>query len=101
MLVNGAPSPTLAARTPMVRLRLLNAGVGRTLTLMLRGTSGAGAGRLRPMWLVATDGGFVNHPVRLTSLTLGAGERAEVLVDALDRGRRAGHARRRRDRSCC
>ena len=83
VLVNGAPTPTLAAATPMVRLRLINAGVGRTLILHLRETSGPGAGRLRPMWLVATDGGYVNHPVRLTSLTLGAGERAEVLVDAL------------------
>lgn len=83
VLVNGAPTPTLNGSTPMVRLRLLNAGVGRTLSLHLRETSGAGAGRLRPMWLVATDGGFVNQPVRVTSLTLGAGERAEVLVDAL------------------
>jgi FtsP/CotA-like multicopper oxidase with cupredoxin domain len=83
VLVNGAPSPTLQAQTPMVRLRLINAGVGRTLSLRLREVSGSGAGRSRPMWLVATDGGYVNHPVRLTSLTLGAGERAELLVDAL------------------
>ncbi len=83
VLVNGAPTPTLLGRTPMVRLRLINAGVGRTLTLHLRETSGPGAGRLRPMWLVATDAGFVNQPVPLTSLTLGAGERAELLVDAL------------------
>ncbi|MDX6221046.1 MAG: hypothetical protein QOD91_100 [Frankiales bacterium] len=83
VLVNGAPTPTLAGSTPMVRLRLINAGVGRTLTLRLRQTSGPGAGQRRPMWLVATDAGFVNHPVRLTSLTLGAGERAEVLVDAM------------------
>jgi FtsP/CotA-like multicopper oxidase with cupredoxin domain len=83
VLINGAPSPTLTVQTPMVRLRLINAGVGRTLTLHLRETSGPGAGRLRPLWVVATDGGFVNHPVRVTSLTLGAGERAEVLVDAL------------------
>jgi FtsP/CotA-like multicopper oxidase with cupredoxin domain len=83
VLVNGAPTPTLAGKTPMVRLRLLNAGVGRTLMLHLRETSGPGAGRLRPLWVVATDAGFVNHPVRVSSLTLGAGERAEVLVDAL------------------
>jgi FtsP/CotA-like multicopper oxidase with cupredoxin domain len=83
VLVNGAPTPTLQAGTATTRLRLLNAGVGRTLTLQLRATTGAGAGRPRPMWLVATDGGYLNHPVRLTSLSLGAGERAEVLVDAL------------------
>jgi FtsP/CotA-like multicopper oxidase with cupredoxin domain len=83
VLVNGAPTPTLQAATATTRLRLLNAGVGRTLTLQLRATTGAGAGKPRPMWLVATDGGYVNHPVRLTSITLGAGERAEVLVDAL------------------
>lgn len=83
VLVNGAPAPTLAAQTPLVRLRLINGGVGRTLTLKLRGQTGPGAGALRPMWLVATDGGYVNQPVRLTSLTLGVGERAEVLVDAM------------------
>ncbi|MDX6230474.1 MAG: hypothetical protein QOI76_3864 [Frankiales bacterium] len=83
VLVNGAPTPTLTGTTPMVRLRLVNGGVGRTLILHLRDTSGPGAGRRRPMWLVATDAGFVDHPVRLTSLTLGAGERAEVLVDAM------------------
>jgi FtsP/CotA-like multicopper oxidase with cupredoxin domain len=83
VLVNGAPTPTLQAGTPMVRLRLLNAGVGRTLSLRLRETTGAGAGRSRPMWAVATDGGLLNHPVRLTSVTLGAGERVEVLVDAM------------------
>ena len=83
VLVNGAPSPTLTVHTPMTRLRLVNAGVGRTLTLRLRGQTGRGAGALRPMWLVATDGGYLNHPVRVTSLTLGAGERAEVLVDAM------------------
>ena len=83
VLVNGAPTPTLHALTPLTRLRLLNAGVGRTLTLRLMETSGPDAGRLRPMWVVATDGGFVNHPVRLTSVTLGVGERVEVLVDAM------------------
>ncbi|BEP14070.1 multicopper oxidase domain-containing protein [Acidothermaceae bacterium B102] len=83
VLVNGAPTPTLEGTTPLVRLRLLNAGVGRTLTLRMSATAGPGEGRLRPMWVVATDGGFVNHPVRLTSVTLGVGERVEVLVDAM------------------
>jgi FtsP/CotA-like multicopper oxidase with cupredoxin domain len=83
VLVNGAPTPTLQASTPLTRLRLLNAGVARTLTLRLVERTGHGATRARPMWLVATDGGFVNHPVRLTSVTLGVGERVEVLVDAM------------------
>ncbi len=80
VLVNGAPTPTLTGGTPLVRLRLINGGVGRTLTLRLKETAG---GRVRPMWLVATDAGYINHPVRLTSITLGAGERVELLVDAM------------------
>ena len=83
VLVNGAPTPTLQAVTPLTRLRLINAGVARTLTLRLMETTGSEAGRVRPMWLVATDGGFVNHPVRLSQVTLGVGERVEVLVDAM------------------
>jgi FtsP/CotA-like multicopper oxidase with cupredoxin domain len=83
VLANGAPTPTLTAATPLTRLRLINAGVARTLTLRLVEASGPEAGRVRPMWAVATDGGFLNRAVRLTSVTLGVGERIEVLVDAM------------------
>jgi FtsP/CotA-like multicopper oxidase with cupredoxin domain len=81
VLVNGAQSPTLAATSTRVRFRIINAAVMRTMTLQLRETSGPGAGRARPFWLVATDAGFIGSPLKLTKLTLAPAERAEILLD--------------------
>ncbi|MCL4455636.1 MAG: multicopper oxidase family protein [Deinococcus sp.] len=71
VLVNGALRPMLRAQKSTLRLRLLNASNARYYRLQLEG---------HPLYLIATDGGFVEKPVELSELLLAPGERAEVLV---------------------
>ena len=71
LLVNGAIKPRLNAKKPTLRLRLVNASNARYYRLKLEG---------HPLYLIATDGGFIEKPVRLEELLLAPGERAEVLV---------------------
>lgn len=69
--VNGAVRPTLRAQKGTLRLRLLNASNARYYRLALE---------RHPLYLIATDGGFIEKPVELPELLLAPGERAEVLV---------------------
>ncbi|BDG17731.1 multicopper oxidase family protein [Thermus brockianus] len=71
LTVNGAVRPTLRAQKATLRLRLLNASNARYYRLALEN---------QPLYLIATDGGFLEKPVELTELLLAPGERAEVLV---------------------
>ncbi|WP_246107519.1 multicopper oxidase domain-containing protein [Puniceibacterium confluentis] len=73
MLVNGQVGATAVVPQGIVRLRLLNGSNSRIYTLFFDD--------IRPMHLVATDGGFLPAPVVLDVLRLAPGERAEVLVD--------------------
>ena len=78
LLVNGASKPTLNATRPTLRLRLLNASNARYYRLQLEN---------HPLYLIATDGGFIGQPVALEELLLAPGERAEVLVRLEREGR--------------
>jgi FtsP/CotA-like multicopper oxidase with cupredoxin domain len=71
LLVNGALQPVLAPRRGTLRLRLLNASNARYYRLHLEG---------HPLYLIATDGGFLAAPVGVDELLLAPGERAEVMV---------------------
>ncbi|WP_018467608.1 multicopper oxidase family protein [Calidithermus timidus] len=71
LTVNAAVRPTLRAQKATLRLRLLNASNARYYRLALEN---------HPLYLIATDGGFLEKPVELTELPLAPGERAEVLV---------------------
>jgi FtsP/CotA-like multicopper oxidase with cupredoxin domain len=71
LTVNAAVRPTLRAQKATLRLRLLNASNARYYRLALEN---------HPLYLIATDGGFLEKPVELTELLLAPGERAEVLV---------------------
>ncbi|WP_038055641.1 multicopper oxidase family protein [Thermus amyloliquefaciens] len=71
LLVNGASRPTLRAGKATLRLRLLNASNARYYRLQLEG---------HPLYLIASDGGFLEEPYELSELLLAPGERAEVLV---------------------
>lgn len=73
IMINGVIEPKLTAPREKVRLRILNGS--NALTYYLRFENDM------PFDLIATDGGFVNEATSLTELTLGAGERAEILVD--------------------
>jgi len=72
-LVNGALTPVLATDQSRLRLRLLNASDQQIYTFGFTGNSGFDQ--------VASDGGLLNVPVRLTRLVLGPAERAEIVVD--------------------
>lgn len=70
-LVNGQLKPTLRAQKATLRLRLVNASNARYYRLKLED---------HPLYLIATDGGFVEKPVMLDELLLAPGERVEVMV---------------------
>ena len=73
MLVNGQIDPVASVPKSIVRLRLLNAS--NAGVHVLRFADG------RPMHIVATDSGYLDKPVAVTSLRMAPAERFQVLVD--------------------
>lgn len=73
LMINGVVDPKLAAPKEKIRLRILNGS--NALTYYLRFDNDM------PFEIIATDGGFVNKATEMNELTLGAGERVEILVD--------------------
>lgn len=76
MFTNGAQYPRHVAPRGWLRLRFLNGCNARSLNLA--------ASDNRPLYVIASDGGFLAEPVKLTELPMLMGERFEVLVDASD-----------------
>ncbi|WP_266181160.1 multicopper oxidase family protein [Dyella humicola] len=76
MLVNGALLPRLDVQARRYRFRVLNAANGRFFRLSLRGQ--------RPFLQIGSDQGLLAAPVRQTSLFLGPGERADLVLDFAD-----------------
>ncbi len=76
--MNGKVNPYHAVNRAAYRLRLLNACSNRYLVLTLAGDAGCPA---LPMVQVATDSALLPAPLSIDSLTMGPGERAEVVVD--------------------
>jgi bilirubin oxidase len=76
ILVNGTDAPFVDLPAQVVRLRLLNASSHRVFRF--------GFSDGRNFFQIATDGGLLNAPISMTRLTLGSGERAEILVDLSD-----------------
>lgn len=76
LLVNGTINPKLTVNKEKVRLRLLNGSNARNFTFKLNSGD--------EFVQIATDGGFLNEPVRLTEVTLTPSERAEIIVDFED-----------------
>ncbi|MEM7171350.1 MAG: multicopper oxidase CueO [Pseudomonadota bacterium] len=76
MLVNGAPYPIARTAKGWLRLRLLNGSNARSYRLAFSDQ--------RPMYVIASDGGLLAEPVKLSELMLFPGERYEVLVDGRD-----------------
>jgi spore coat protein A len=73
MLVNGKAWPYLDVDQGKYRFRVLNACNARTLSLSL--DDGAS------FQVIASDGGLLSEPATVDSITLGAGERAELVID--------------------
>ncbi|AYM91896.1 multicopper oxidase CueO [Serratia sp. 3ACOL1] len=76
MFTNGASYPQHIAPRGWLRLRFLNGCNARSLNLSTSDN--------RPLYVIASDGGFLGEPVKLTELPMLMGERFEVLVDASD-----------------
>jgi FtsP/CotA-like multicopper oxidase with cupredoxin domain len=72
VVTNGALGAYLEVPTQAVRLRLLNASIGRIYRFAL--SDG------RPFDVVASDGGLLAAPVRTSAVQLSPAERAEVVV---------------------
>lgn len=73
-LVNGTIQPYIEVNAEWIRLRLVNGSNGKNYELAL--SDGA------EFYQIASDGGFLDAPVAMESLTISPGERAEILVDA-------------------
>lgn len=73
ILVNGMGAPYLDVPTERIRLRVLNASNARVFNF--------GLDNGRPVTLIGTDGGLLEHPERLDRVPLSPGERAEIIVD--------------------
>ncbi|MDH1752655.1 multicopper oxidase CueO [Citrobacter freundii] len=76
LLTNGAIYPQHAAPRGWLRLRLLNGCNARSLNIA--------ASDNRPLYVIASDGGLLAEPVKVTELPMLMGERFEVLVDISD-----------------
>ena len=77
ILVNGRAWPFLEVEPRLYRFRMLNGSDSRFYTLYL--SSG------QRIWQIGTDSGLLNEPVSMDQLTLGPGERADVLLDFTNR----------------
>ena len=73
MIVNGAVQPRFGVGTRRYRLRLLNACSARVLELSFDNRM--------PFQIVATEGGFVQAPITVTSVVISPAERYEIIVD--------------------
>ena len=76
LLVNGTPHAVARVPARLVRLRLVNGSNARIYDLSFDDG--------RVLHWIATEGGLLDAPVQLRSLSLAPGQRAEVLVDFSD-----------------
>ncbi|HWX51108.1 MAG TPA: multicopper oxidase domain-containing protein [Roseomonas sp.] len=76
LLVNGTVNPVARVPRRLVRLRLVNGSNARIYHLAFEDG--------RPFHWIASEGGLLERPVELRSLSLAPGERAEILVDFAD-----------------
>ncbi|WP_437890078.1 multicopper oxidase CueO [Phytobacter sp. V91] len=76
LLTNGAIYPQHAAPRGWLRLRLLNGCNARSLNVATSDN--------RPLYVVASDGGLLTEPVKVSELAMLPGERFEVLVENRD-----------------
>ncbi len=72
-LVNGVNNPTLEVKNEWVRLRIINGNNDELFQLSFDKNT--------PSYVIATDNGFIEKPIREDELLLAPGERVELLVD--------------------
>jgi len=74
IVVNGKTWPYFEVEPRRYRLRLLNGSNARVYDLSFDNP------RI-PVYMIATEGGYLDAPVQIRSLVLSPGERAEIIVD--------------------
>ncbi len=77
ILVNGMAWPFLNVEPAKYRFRLLNGSDSRFYKLFM----GSSANQTVPFIQIGSDDGFLNAPVTLNQLTIGPGERADLVID--------------------
>ncbi len=73
LLLNGALMTKFDTNKRYLRLRILNASNRTNFKFEFSDQS--------QFYQIASDGGFLNYPLGMTSLILGAGERSEIVID--------------------
>lgn len=73
ILVNGTVNPVIEVGTTKTRFRILNGATARTFEFRLSDGS--------VFYQIASDGGLLESPIKMNSLRLAPGERAEVIID--------------------
>ncbi|GKU24567.1 multicopper oxidase family protein [Clostridium folliculivorans] len=73
VIVNGAVKPYLDVKKVKIRLRIVNGSNASNFNLNLDNKD--------DFYQIASDGGFLESPVRQKSLFLAPGERAEIIID--------------------
>jgi len=71
--VNGTYAPYVDVPRGLVRFRILNGSNARRYNFVF--SDG------RAFYQIASDGGFLDAPVKRTNMVLATGERAEIIVD--------------------
>jgi spore coat protein A len=78
IVVNGKAWPFLEVQPGLYRLLFINGSNARTYTMWIDNPV---AGVKAPWWIIGTDGGYLDKPVKINKLTMMPGERYDVIVD--------------------
>lgn len=81
MVVNGVAWPYLQVEPRKYRFRILNASNARFYTLALSGLGRTGGAAPVTFQVIGAEGGFLNAPQSVTSLTIGPAERYDIIID--------------------
>ncbi|WP_352417495.1 multicopper oxidase family protein [Clostridium tertium] len=73
IIINGSIDPTLEVKTEKVRFRIVNGANSSNFELSLSNKN--------EFYQIASDGGFLEAPIKQSSIFLSPGERAEIIVD--------------------
>jgi spore coat protein A len=79
ILANGKVWPYLNVKQGKYRFRMLNGSSARIYDLKLENT--ADPGQVIPFNLIGTDGGLIDAPLPLESITMAPAERFDVVID--------------------
>ncbi len=83
-LVNGKIQPFFEVEPRRYRLRWLNVGPSRFLSIFLTDLSQSGDGATKPFWLIANDGNLLPKPLQVTNAEIGVANRVDVIIDFTD-----------------